>query len=463
MSDLEKEPSVTEKTIEIPDGGYGWVITFAFFLYNFCTWGANAGYAVYLATYLSRDVFPGGGKLDYAAIGGLAFGVGLLFAPVIIYFSRNYGVHVVIGLGIFCQCAALLLAAFSKKLWQIYLTQGLLISFGLALICIPSMGLIPQWFRKRRTLAAGIGAGGSGLGGIIFNLGMQKIIEVKSVKWALIVQCIICTSLGTLALILTKTRNQHIHGSAEQTQPLGAAFKEHIGVFKVVGMWALCSWVSFTMLGYVILLYSLSAFTQSLGYDPKEGSYVSCMISVGSLIGRPLIGHMADRYGPITVGALVNLVVAILCWAMWIPCRSLSVAIVFALLQGGLMGTVWVIFGSATARVVGLKKIDKAFSVMWFFIALFGIPAPVIGLQLRSNVANSKTNYEKTAIFTGFAFLGAALSLLCLRAYILSRDKVASIHAKGEDSMDHDETHYKVTLPSFFKGLISKNTSNRTI
>lgn len=127
------------------------------------------------------------------------------------------------------------------------------------------------------------------------------------------------------------------------------------------------------------------------------------------------------------------------------------------------MGTVWVIFGSATARVVGLKKIDKAFSVIWFFVALFGIPAPVFGLQLRSNVANSKTNYEKTAIFTGFAFLGAALSLLCLRAYILSRDKVASIHAKGEDSMGHDETHYRVTLSSFFKGLISKNTSNRII
>ena len=100
---------------------------------------------------------------------------------------------------------------------------------------------------------------------------------------------------------------------AQQTQPLRVAFKEHINVFKIVGMWALCSWVSFTMLGYVILLYSLSAFIQSIGYNSKEGSYVSFMISAGSLIGRPLVGHIADRYGPITVGALVNLVVAILC------------------------------------------------------------------------------------------------------------------------------------------------------
>ena len=70
------------------------------------------------------------------------------------------------------------------------------------------------------------------------------------------------------------------------------------------------------MLGYVVLLYSLSDFTVSLGYTSKQGSYVSCMVSVGSLLGRPIVGHIADKYGPLTVGMILHLVMAILCWAM---------------------------------------------------------------------------------------------------------------------------------------------------
>ncbi|BAP73698.1 probable transporter MCH2 [Kluyveromyces marxianus] len=463
-STIKDSESTASETIEIPDGGYGWVIALCFFLYNFCTWGANSGYAIYLADYLSTNAFPGGGKLDYAAVGGIAFGGGLLFAPVIVHFSRIYGVQIVIGIGIVCQTAALLLAAFSKKLWQLYLTQGLLISFGLASICIPSFTLVPQWFRNKRTLASGIGTSGSGLGGIIFNLGMQRIIEVKSVKWALIVQCIICSVLSCIALALTRTRTKIIHGNAAKAK---SSFKElaveHLEVFKIFGMWLLCLWVAFTMLGYVIILYSLSAFTQSLGYNAKKGSYVSCMVSLGGLVGRPIIGHIADKFGPITVGAIVNLIVAILCWAMWIPCTNFGVAIAFGLLQGALIGTVWVIFASVSARVIGLKRLEKASGVLWVFIALFAIPAPVIGLQLDTDVIGSKTNYVHTAIFTGFAYFGAALLLYLLRIYIITRDEKSRQHSDDHDNFDRDETSYTVDIRSFAKNIFSGNIGGRKV
>ena len=85
---------------DIPDGGYGWFVLLAFVLYNFCTWGANSGYAIYLAYYLDNNTFAGGGKLDYAAIGGLAFSSGLLFAPVITWLYHIFSVRFVIGLSL---------------------------------------------------------------------------------------------------------------------------------------------------------------------------------------------------------------------------------------------------------------------------------------------------------------------------------------------------------------------------
>ena len=179
-----------------------------FFLLLFCTTfllgGANSGYAIYLAHYLD-NTFAGGSKLDYASIGGLAFSCGLFFAPVITWLYHIFSIQFIIGLGILFQGAALLLAAFSVTLWEIYLTQGVLIGFGLAFIFIPSVTLIPLWFRNKRSLASGMPTAGSGLGGIVFNLGMQSILQKRGVKWALIAQCIICTSLSTIALMLTRT------------------------------------------------------------------------------------------------------------------------------------------------------------------------------------------------------------------------------------------------------------------
>lgn len=437
--------------IDVPDGGYGWAVLLAIFVNNFCTWGANAGYAIYLEHYLQFNTFPGGNKLDYAAIGGIAFGVGLLFAPLITWISHKYTVHTALALGIVFQSAGLMLAAFSTKLWQIYLTQGLLISFGLAFIFVPSISLLPQWFRKKRSLASGIATGGSGLGGIVYNLGMQRIIEVKSVKWALITQFIMGTVLSIFALALIRTRRQAVFKNADYKIKI---FEKH--TFSNIGAWFIYGWVSFTMLGYVILLYSLSAFTTSLGYSSSQGAYVSCMISVGNILGRPVVGLLADKFGPITLGVIVHLIVAIFCWAMWIPCKNLATAIAFALIEGMLMGSVWVLLGAIVTRVVGLKKVDITFGALWIFAGISSLPSPVIGLQLRSDESNGSA-YINTAIFAGFGYFGASLCLFLLRGFIIARDGVSD----QKSLVDSDELRVPVSLPQFLKGLITLKSCSK--
>ncbi|CAI4054259.1 Mch2p SKDI_16G4500 [Saccharomyces kudriavzevii IFO 1802] len=446
--------NISTPNIDVPDGGYGWFVLLAFVLYNFCTWGANSGYAIYLAYYLENNTFAGGGKLDYATIGGLAFSCGLLFAPIITWLYHIFSVQFIIGLGILFQGTALLLAAFSTNLWELYLTQGVLISFGLASILIPSITLIPLWFRKKRSLASGIGTAGSGFGGIVFNLGMQSILETRGVKWALIAQCIICTMLSTIALILTRTRSQGISQHKKH--------KFELLDWKILsnfGVWLLFGFVSFAMLGYVVLLYSLSDFTISLGYSSKQGSYVSCMVSVGSLIGRPIAGHVADKYGPLTIGIILHLAMAILCWAMWIPCNNLATAIVFGLLAGSIMGTIWPTIASIVARIVGLEKLAVTFSATWIFIAVFALVAPIIGLKLR--VTNTNGNdYYRTAIFVGFAYLGASLCQWLLRGFLIARDEIA---VREGYSADQNELHLSVKSSHLSKCLFRYRQLPRTV
>lgn len=164
------------------DGGYGWVVVFAAFLLTFSSYGLSCGFGVFFSSYLSEEKFAGATRLDYAFVGGIAFGVGLAFSPIINYIQGRIGTRMTLALGNGLQFTGLLLASFSTKLWQIFLTQGLLQSIGLAFIGLPSLTIVSPWFHKKRVLATLIATAGSGIGGIVFNLGTQSIIDARSTE-----------------------------------------------------------------------------------------------------------------------------------------------------------------------------------------------------------------------------------------------------------------------------------------
>lgn len=55
------------------NGGYGWVIVFATFLIVFFPMGLNSAFGIYFSFYLDHGAFKGGGRIDYAIIGGISF------------------------------------------------------------------------------------------------------------------------------------------------------------------------------------------------------------------------------------------------------------------------------------------------------------------------------------------------------------------------------------------------------
>lgn len=189
-----------------PDGGYGWVVVFALGLMNGMTWwaivcslrhliiycansfqrrGVAASYGVFLSYYLDSDVFPGATPLDYAFIGGLEFGASMLISPACTILTRRIGRRAVMTTGVFVMAGGFIAASFAKQIWQLYISQGLLVGLGVGCIFIPAIAVLPQWFLKRRSLAQGLASCGSGFGGLAFSLGTSAMIEQLSLAWAL--------------------------------------------------------------------------------------------------------------------------------------------------------------------------------------------------------------------------------------------------------------------------------------
>lgn len=417
---LERVETIKSLNDEIPDklSGWGLLAVIGTGILNANTWGANSAYALYLQEYLNNTIFRGTTKIEYGMVGGLSFAAGFLIAPLINRLVGIIGPNTTIRLGIVVEFAGMLLASFSKKLWHLCLTQGLLQGVGMALITLPAFLIIPQWFKGgpggKRNWALGLATAGSGIGGIIYNSGMEPILEDHGWRWALRTQALICIVLSSVASFMMKSRDTQI-------KPVYKVYDKL--VWANFGVIMMMLWSIFTLLGYVTLMYNLADFTRSLGYSSKQASTVATMTSVGIIYGRPAVGYVADIIGPVQATILASWIVGLLSFAMWIPCRNYATALVMALFQGSLMGTIWLTSSSLMGAVVGLRKFGIGMSISMVIVGISGFASPIVGIALKADGATSPTQYRHPAIFVGCVYFAASFALCILRAWLIAREK----------------------------------------
>ncbi|KAG0341082.1 hypothetical protein BG004_006158 [Podila humilis] len=100
-------------------------------------------------------------------------------------FSDRWGYRVTSCAGTVIMTLALVLASFSSQLWHLYLSQGLLFGIGSSLVYFSSVAAPSHWFNKRRGLAMGIAASGSGIGGFYLAPLAQYLIDHVGISWTL--------------------------------------------------------------------------------------------------------------------------------------------------------------------------------------------------------------------------------------------------------------------------------------
>ncbi|KAF2151536.1 MFS general substrate transporter [Myriangium duriaei CBS 260.36] len=380
-----------------PDGGYGWVCAFCCFLVNCFTWGITASYGVYLSNYLNSNSFPEANARDFAFIGSFNFSVAMIASPLVTVLTRQYGKHSTMGLGIVFQATGFGIASISKHIWQLYVSQGVLVGLGTGFLYIPSTAILSQWFSKKRSLANGISAAGSGVGGAIFTWVTGSVIENLSVAWSLRITCFIALIANTSATLLIRDRNQYV-------RPPQLALDTRL--LRQRNFCLLLSWAFISMLGYITLLYSLGDFGRSIGFSQSQSTSIIGLLNVGTAIGRPLIGVWSDSARRLDVAAILTLLTGVFCLALWVPATGFELVSFFALLVGAIFGVFWM--------VAGLKNLQSSLSISWLVIALPTMFSEVIALQLRR--PTKVLPYLYAQVFAGVMYIvaGALITVLAV-------------------------------------------------
>ncbi|KFY37952.1 hypothetical protein V494_04581, partial [Pseudogymnoascus sp. VKM F-4513 (FW-928)] len=301
----------------------------------------------------------------------------------------------------------------------------------------------------RRSIAAGIAAAGSGAGGALFSFATQPLIDRFSLAWSLRAIALISGSMLLVAALLLRTRN-----AAIQPKQHGFAVRL-LARYDVV---LLLGWSFASLVGYIVLLFSLSDYARSIGLPPSRAAAITGMVNVGTALGRPFVGALSDRWGRIEVAGLVTAACGVSVFAVWVPAGlgGEAVVMLFAVIAGATLGTFWVAIGPLCVEVVGLVELPALLSLAWMVIVLPCTVSEVIALKLRT--PGTAHPYIGPQVLAGTSYLVAAGIMLELwRVHRRNAGKAAGADVENGSGEMRQEKTEEVISGDDSKGVLAKN------
>lgn len=199
------------------------------------------------------------------------------------------------------------------------------------------------------------------------------------------------------------------------------------------------------MLGYIVLLFSLPNYANSIGLTAHQGSIVGAILNLGQGLGRPPVGYFSDSFGRINMAAFMTFLSGLFSLVIWVNAKSFGasrivlplplnsanqqrqVLIFYALIGGTVAGTFWPTAGPVTAEVTGLSQLPAALSITWVNLVLPTTFSEPIALE----IAERTGSYLGAQLFTGFMYITAAFCLWMLKAWKIGDLEMQAEAARG--------------------------------
>ncbi|XP_054006495.1 uncharacterized protein LOC128891201 [Hylaeus anthracinus] len=150
---------------KVPDGGWGWVVVLASLVISMIADGVSFSFGLLYIEFLHEF---SASKSKTAWIGSLFMAVPLLSGPIMSALVDRYGCRSMTIVGGLISGFGFVLSCFSNTIEVMYLTFGVIAGLGLGLCYVTAVVSIAYWFDKKRTLAVGLGACGTGIGTFVY-------------------------------------------------------------------------------------------------------------------------------------------------------------------------------------------------------------------------------------------------------------------------------------------------------
>lgn len=163
-----------EKKPKIPDGGWGWMVVLASLILSMIADGVSFSFGLLYVEFLKEF---NESKSKTAWIGSLFMAVPLMSGPVMSALVDRYGCRKMTIAGGLIAATGFVISSRAKSIEVMYLTFGALAGVGLGLCYVTAVVSVAFWFDKKRTLAVGLSACGTGIGTFVYAPLTQFFVE----------------------------------------------------------------------------------------------------------------------------------------------------------------------------------------------------------------------------------------------------------------------------------------------
>ncbi|KAI9013161.1 major facilitator superfamily domain-containing protein, partial [Gaertneriomyces semiglobifer] len=385
-----------------PEGGYGWVVVAASFAVHIVTIGAQAGFGVFNQAYKDSDEFGDVSRLGIAFVGSLGTAMVALGGMPAGWLADRFGYQLMCAVGGIIEMIGYIAASYSKNYAQLLVTHGFLTGLGVAIAYFPAIGVVSQWFQRRRGVAVGIAVSGSGIGGLALSPLTRALVEHLGWRWALRIIGFMAGGITLLGALLIRVRYR-------SPRKAGGGFSMKSVAKDRAFILLFCTTV-FGAFGYFIPFFYLPSFATNHGMSSSQGALLLGLLNGASAVGRLAWGYSSDKLGHVNT-LFSCFAVSALCMLVYWPFATtfgalLGFVLIFGIFIGGFVSLLPTVAASFFGHTGHIATITGMLYTGFFFGNLFGSP---IGGAMLDHFTEYLSNGEKEVNFTPSVIFGGGM------------------------------------------------------
>jgi OFA family oxalate/formate antiporter-like MFS transporter len=341
------------------------------------------------------------------AVSLLVFSIGSFLGG---YFGARIGYRRMSYVGTLLVGFGTILSSQVNGFYELLLFFGILASSGNALVVIAATGLVVKWFVKKRGLAVGIMASGSGFGTLVVPVLAQYLIGDgaywRSAFFVIGLVFLILLLVVSFFMQTPAERSLHPYGWNEMSQEERGRLKDTglRSALKTRGFWFAYAMFFLGTIGAAMFLAEANPFASQQGISSIFAATALSIFGAGSLISRIVLASLSDKSGRRSALILSFLIESASLAGLPFVGSSISLFLVAALGigfgYGGFLSNLIALSGD----MFGMKWIERIWGVMETSFGLGGLVGPIL----------AGVFFDAFSTYTGIMEIGALAALVSL-------------------------------------------------
>lgn len=288
------------------------------------------------------------------------------------------------------------------QFWQIFLVQGVCMGLGCGLMFCPVLSLMPTYFARHRSLAVGLAATGSAVGGLIFPAVVERLLPRIGFSWTVRTLGLLTLVMLSLSFILLR---QRVPPRKSSRIVDWQAFQEPAYFAFAVGMF-------FNFWGLYVAFFYITTFARQVtGLSQASSIYLLLIMNGVGIFARTVPNFLADRFtGPINLLIPSTLLsgVLLLCW---ISITTEPQLYAFSVFYGIFSAAVQALFPATLASLTtDMEKIGVRMGMVLSIVSFAALTGSPIAGAL---VSQGNGSYVYAQIFAGVSmFVGTGMVVI---------------------------------------------------